>query len=219
MERRKLIYLFSIFFFPYHFPLSDYHFPNMKLFTSFLIIFLLFFIIASDVQAQSWVRSVLGTELIPEGCRKGRQPDPRKVVPADSDVQGPLEPGQERAAPQDFIGALPQGVERDNKPCGVEEIIQTMINVTRLILGVMGSVALLMFTYGGLKFILSAGNSDRVSQAKTILTNAVIGLILILGAWSIVNLIVITASLGRGGLGKTGQIFEGKEITSPPVDK
>lgn len=164
----------------------------MKFLTNFLIIFFLFFVMAYDVSAQksSWLmdKNVLGSELIPEGCRKGRQPQ-------QSD---PL------------VLAEPQ------LKCGFEEIIQTFINITRLILGVMGSLALFMFTYGGLKFILSLGNSDKIKEAKTVLANAAIGIILILGAWTIVNLIVLASSLGRKGLGSTGQIFE-QEITTPPV--
>lgn len=155
-------------------------------------LFLLFFVMAPYVFAQksSWLmdKNVLGGELIPEGCRKGRQPQQNDLL----------------------VVSEPQ------LKCGFEEIIQTFINITRLILGIMGSLALFMFTYGGLKFILSLGNSDKVKEAKTILTNAAIGIILILGAWTIVNLVVLASSLGRKGLGSAGQIFE-QEITKPPI--
>ncbi len=58
--------------------------------------------------------------------------------------------------------------------------LQTFGNIAMLILGITGSIALLMFVYGGFLMITSAGKAEQVSKGKTVLTNAVIGIIIIM---------------------------------------
>lgn len=91
--------------------------------------------------------------------------------------------------------------------CTVNDMLLILVRVTKLILGVMGSVALLMFTYGGYVFLTSAGRAEQVTKGKTILVNAVLGIAVILLSWTIVNLILVAFSLGRGGIGEPGKIF------------
>jgi hypothetical protein len=56
--------------------------------------------------------------------------------------------------------------------------------------GVAGSVALLMFVYGGIMWILSGGEMSKVKMAQQILLNATIGLILIFGAYLFTSAII-----------------------------
>ena len=80
-------------------------------------------------------------------------------------------------------------------------------NVIRAFSGIAGAIALLMFVYGGVMWILSGGSQEKVKAAQKILVNASIGLILIFGAYtfvsSIVNLIIApppgTVGGGEGG--------------------
>lgn len=74
--------------------------------------------------------------------------------------------------------------------CGINEILTVAVNVSRLILGILGSVALVMFVYGGVIFLISAGSSQRVEEGRTIILNAVIGIVIVLFAWIAVNAIV-----------------------------
>ena len=53
-------------------------------------------------------------------------------------------------------------------------------NIALLILGITGSLALLMFVYGGFMIILSGGEAGRVIKGKTIIRNAVIGILIIM---------------------------------------
>jgi hypothetical protein len=64
------------------------------------------------------------------------------------------------------------------------------VNVSNWILGITGSLALLFFIYGGFLFLTSAGNEQQVTKGKTILTQAVIGIIIIFGAFIAVKFIV-----------------------------
>lgn len=74
--------------------------------------------------------------------------------------------------------------------CSPEDILQVVVNVMNLILGVVGSLMLFMFVYGAVIMITSAGKAEAVEKGKKTLLNAVIGGILVLGAWFLVNSIV-----------------------------
>jgi len=65
-------------------------------------------------------------------------------------------------------------------------------NVIRTFSGIAGSLALLMFVYGGIMWILSGGSPDKVKKAQKILVNAAIGLVLIFSAYTFVASIVDT---------------------------
>lgn len=95
----------------------------------------------------------------------------------------------------------------------LECVLQTFRNVANLIIGVTGSFALLMFVYGGFTFITSAGNEKKVSAGKTILRNAIIGIILIFSSGYVIDYVVDKLTAGQivtapgdntcnGGLGK-----------------
>lgn len=71
--------------------------------------------------------------------------------------------------------------------CGFNDFILLGINLTKMILGLVGSLALLFFIYGGVMFLIAGGSSEMISKGKKIITNAVIGVALVLGAWIIVN--------------------------------
>ncbi|MDD5251532.1 MAG: pilin [Patescibacteria group bacterium] len=61
-------------------------------------------------------------------------------------------------------------------------LLQAFANIAQFILGVTGSFALLMFVYGGFTIVVAAGNSSKVEAGKTILKNAVIGIVIIFTA-------------------------------------
>jgi hypothetical protein len=61
--------------------------------------------------------------------------------------------------------------------------------VINAILGVVGSLALLMFILGGLTWMLAAGSPERVQKGKNILVWATIGLIVIFTAYAMVRFV------------------------------
>lgn len=63
-------------------------------------------------------------------------------------------------------------------------------NVIKVALGLVGSLALLLFIYGGLMWMTSAGNADRLKRGLDTLVWAAIGLIVILGSYTIVNFVI-----------------------------
>lgn len=73
--------------------------------------------------------------------------------------------------------------------CGLNDLITIGLRVTEIILGLVGSIALVMFVYGGFTFLISGGSSDKVSQGKQILIQSVIALIIIFSSYTIIGYI------------------------------
>ncbi len=69
-------------------------------------------------------------------------------------------------------------------------------NIIQAILSLVGSLALLMFVYGGVIWITSFGDSKRVEKGKTILTWTVLGLAIIAGAYVLVNAVILGLTTG-----------------------
>jgi uncharacterized membrane protein len=64
-----------------------------------------------------------------------------------------------------------------------------IINVA---LGFLGIVAVVIVLYGGFMWMTAAGNEERISKAKQILTAGIIGLVIIVMAWAIASYVVRT---------------------------
>lgn len=85
---------------------------------------------------------------------------------------------------------VPAACKGDAKDCSLSSIETVLGNIAAIILGISGSIALLMFVIGGFLYIFSGGNESRVQQATKILTSSAIGLALILGAGVIIKFVL-----------------------------
>ena len=77
---------------------------------------------------------------------------------------------------------------------GETDLKQTVLNIIRLILGLMTLVAVVLVIYGGFVWLTAAGNEENIEKAKKIISAAVIGLIIILLAWAVVIFVARTTS-------------------------
>ncbi len=94
---------------------------------------------------------------------------------------------------------VPQGSKYESGNYELEDLVGVGINVSSLILGIVGSLALLMFVIGGFLMLISAGNSEKVSKAKNILIAAVIGLALVFTSYIIINFVMEAFNLSWDG--------------------
>ncbi|MDA3802734.1 MAG: pilin [Patescibacteria group bacterium] len=69
----------------------------------------------------------------------------------------------------------------------VQELIGLVINS---VLGVVGSLALLMFVYGGLTWMTSSGSQEKVKKGKDIIVWSALGLVIVFGAYGITRFII-----------------------------
>jgi len=70
----------------------------------------------------------------------------------------------------------------------LDDVRNYAIYLIQLILGVIGSLSLLAFVFGGLTFLLSAGRADQVKKGLDILQAAVVGLLITFASVLIINL-------------------------------
>jgi len=70
----------------------------------------------------------------------------------------------------------------------IQVLIGKIINAT---LGIVGSLALLMFIYGGFTWMMASGNQQAVQKGKDILTWATVGLVVIFASYALVNFVLV----------------------------
>lgn len=77
-----------------------------------------------------------------------------------------------------------------------------IVRIIQIILGFLGLVAVIIILYGGYVYMTAAGDPKKTEKAKKILIDAIIGLIIILAAFTIVSFIIRALGGGGGGGGR-----------------
>ncbi len=67
------------------------------------------------------------------------------------------------------------------------ELDTVTVNIITGILGVLGTISLAIFVYGGIHVLFSRGNQEQIQKGKTILVWAAIGIGVILGSYIILQ--------------------------------
>lgn len=78
------------------------------------------------------------------------------------------------------------GISEDR---GWSDLIKVARNVFNIFLAIIGSIAVLMIIWGGIVYITSAGNEQRLDQAKKIITYAVVGIIIATLSFAMISLV------------------------------
>ncbi len=89
---------------------------------------------------------------------------------------------------------------------GTTDIRITVATIIRNFIGLLGIVAVALILYGGFLWMTSAGNEEQVDKARKVITQAVIGLAIILASVAITQFILsrLTEATGGGGGGPAG---------------
>ena len=69
---------------------------------------------------------------------------------------------------------------------GTADLKTTVVNIIAWALGIFSLVAVVMIIIGGMQWLTSGGNEERIELAKKTISSAVIGMIIVLLAWAIV---------------------------------
>jgi|GEM_PF-3096287 len=100
---------------------------------------------------------------------------------------------------------LPDCAQIENKG-GCREIntlLETAINIAKILLGLLGVIAFVMFIYGGLVTILSFGSPEKYKKGTQVLVNAVIGIIIAVSAYLIIDIVLTTLGVDPAFRGVT----------------
>lgn len=89
--------------------------------------------------------------------------------------------------PADAIGEGVKKVGGDNAGMSLEDGIKNVVNV---LLFLLGAIAVIMIIIGGIRYATSNGDAGAIKGAKDTILYAVIGLIVAILAYAIVNFVV-----------------------------
>jgi len=77
-------------------------------------------------------------------------------------------------------------------PLPASDIPSLLGNVLRALFAVLGSVALLMFIYGGFVWLTSGGEAEKIQKGKDTMVWAVLGIAIIFASFAIVTFVIDT---------------------------
>ena len=84
--------------------------------------------------------------------------------------------------------------QQPGQPQTVNDLILRIINIILMVAAV---IAILFIVIGGFRYITSNGNEEQAGKGRSTLVNAIIGLIIIILAYTIVRVVVNTATQVR----------------------
>ena len=96
-------------------------------------------------------------------------------------------PAGSKRAGEDVSSLAQCNVDPDPANGGLMNTVNTIISV---ILGVVGFIAVVMIIIGGISYTTSAGDASKVKKAKDTILYGVVGLVIALLAFAIVNFVL-----------------------------
>ncbi|HFC76709.1 MAG TPA: hypothetical protein ENJ27_00575 [Candidatus Moranbacteria bacterium] len=102
-----------------------------------------------------------------------------------------IAPVQSVVAAGDTGGLVPcgHGSNSDNR-CTLCDLFVGIDRIIRWGRNILVAVALTALTVGGIMYIVSAGNQQMMETAKNLITQALTGVVIVLGAWLIINTVL-----------------------------
>lgn len=95
--------------------------------------------------------------------------------------------------------------------CGnytLDDFIRLALNISKWILGLVGSLTLAMFIFGGQMLLMSGGSSEKIDKAKKTMVAAVVGLLIVFGSFLLI----------KGALFSIGLNWDGSTAKPTPIE-
>jgi hypothetical protein len=96
-------------------------------------------------------------------------------------------------------GLVPCGGEGQN-PCTWCHLMQLIKNVINFLMYIVFPLAAIMIVVGGIMIMTAGGSTERVAKGKEIVTAAVVGLLIALLSWLIIDTIIGIIAVGWDSL-------------------
>ncbi len=98
----------------------------------------------------------------------------------------------------------PTGVTNNPTALNLDNPLGTAVSTPQIligriitaVMGIVGSIALLMFVYGGLIWMTSSGNQEKVKKGRDIVLWSAIGLIVIFMSYALTRFVLSTIAIG-----------------------
>ncbi|HEU0266255.1 MAG TPA: hypothetical protein VFQ70_01370 [Candidatus Saccharimonadaceae bacterium] len=105
-----------------------------------------------------------------------------------------------------FDGTIQQGASSAKgagQPTDLFGSTGIFTTITNVLLYLVGAISVIMIIIGGIRYVISGGDSSNVSAAKNTILYAVVGIIVALLGYAIVNFVIGSFATGSG-VGGTG---------------
>lgn len=89
-----------------------------------------------------------------------------------------------------------KGVDQVSNMFGATGIFTTITNV---LLFLVGAISVIMIIFGGFRYVVSGGNATSISAAKNTILYAVVGIIVAILAYAVINFVITSFAPGAGG--------------------
>lgn len=89
------------------------------------------------------------------------------------------------------IGMTEIGSAYGETPDGVKDVRYQIVKIINVVLTILGLLVTILIIFAGFQWMTAGGNEDKVKKARSTLTNAIIGLVIIMLAWSITRFALI----------------------------
>lgn len=83
-----------------------------------------------------------------------------------------------------------QGADKTGTNTGNSDASTIIRNITNVLLFIIGAISVIMLIFGGIKYTTSNGDQGAVTSAKNTITYAVVGLVVAIFAYAIVDFVV-----------------------------
>ncbi|PSO46040.1 MAG: hypothetical protein BRC22_00125 [Parcubacteria group bacterium QH_9_35_7] len=83
-----------------------------------------------------------------------------------------------------------------NNPLNAETVPGLIGSITSTLLSIVGSLALLAFVVGGVRWLVSGGKPEQIKKGANTMLYAIIGLFVVFGSYAILRLIIRTITGG-----------------------
>ena len=106
-----------------------------------------------------------------------------------------------------FDGGLQSGLQQgktSEMPTTIFGNTGIFTRIVSVMLFTVGILSIIMLIFGGLRYIISNGDSKKVEAAKNTILYAIIGLIVAIMSYAIVNFVVSSFTTSGGGINSTG---------------
>ncbi len=94
-------------------------------------------------------------------------------------------------------------VKCDGPTCGTCELVALINDIVIFIISIATVIAIILFAYAGFLIFTSAGNMSQVKKGKDVFVNVLIGFMIMLSAWLIVDTVMKTFIASNGNQGET----------------
>lgn len=99
------------------------------------------------------------------------------------------------------VGSKFAGTGNQAVPSGANDLGDILLFTVNLLLVVVATIAVIFLMLGGYRYIMARGNEEEAEAAKKTISNAILGLILVILAFVIVRIVIRILTEGQGAIG------------------